>query len=303
MRLLRRRGCAAVRGRPFGRRVQEFFHFLERPGVEVLVFLRDAQHVPPRGKRMQVDVDVFQHRHAFLEDVVVEQHEAVVHRGAGRAQRVDEVDLAAAVGGQVFDQQHALTFGQQTFDLRVTAETLGLLAHVLHRHHQAVGQPCRERNASGFATGHGVDLLVADVAQDGGLGHFHQTTAHARIRDQLAAVDINGARPAGRENVRFLRVEVHCLHFQQHFGGRVGDRLAIEACHGRILRYERGEAGAGPDGAASEVAAPCRAGYAAGQWSAGRFLLRAWADILPELDPSEEAVVPGYRQRRPSWPG
>jgi hypothetical protein len=28
---------------------------------------------------------------------------------------------------------------------------------------------------------------------------------------------------------------VNCLHFQQHLGGRVGDRLAIEACHGRIL--------------------------------------------------------------------
>ncbi len=180
----------------------------------------------------------------------------MVHRRAGGAQRVDEVDLAAAVGGQVFHQQHALAFGQQTFDLRVTAETLRLLAHVLHRHHQAVGQPCRERDAGGFATGHRVDLLIADVAQDGGFSHFHQATAHARIRDQLAAVDINRARPAGRENVRFVRVEVHCLHFQQHLGGGVGDRLAIEACHGRILGCERGEAGAGPGGAASGV---CRA--------------------------------------------
>jgi hypothetical protein len=70
------------------------------------------------------------------------------------------------------------------------------------------------------------------------------------------------------------------LHFQQHLGGGVGDRLAIEACHGRILGCERGEAGAGPGGTASGVCRAMMGGaligkYTAGQWSAGRFLLRA----------------------------
>ena len=41
-------------------------------------------------------------------DAVEEDHEDVLDGGAGVAQRVAEVDLAAAVGGQVLDQQHAL---------------------------------------------------------------------------------------------------------------------------------------------------------------------------------------------------
>ncbi|CAD9227132.1 hypothetical protein BCEN4_630017 [Burkholderia cenocepacia] len=236
---------AAVRGRPFGRCVQEFLDFVERLRLEVAGRLRDAQHVPPRGERVQVDVDVLQDRHAFLEDVVVEQHEAVVHRRARGAQRVDEVDLAAAVGGQVFHQQHARAFFQMAFDLRVAAETLRLFTHVLHRHHHPVRDPGRERDAGRLAARHRVDLLEADVARDRRFRHFHQRTAHARIRDQLAAVDIDGACPAGREDERFFGIEVHRLHFEQDFGGRIRDRLTIVACHGHSLGDERG-AGAGP---------------------------------------------------------
>jgi hypothetical protein len=165
----------------------------------------------------------------------VKQHEAVIDARAGGAQRVNEVDLAAAVGGQVLDEQDARAFFQLPLDLRIAAEALRLFAHVLHRHHHAVGDPRGEGNAGRFTAGHGVDLLVADIAQDRRFGHFHECAAHARVGNQLAAVDVHGAGPPRGEDERLFGVEMHGLHFEQNLGGRIGDRLAIEACHGRIL--------------------------------------------------------------------
>src|SRR5229473_3579090 len=36
---------------------------------------------------------------------------------------------------------------------------------------------------------------------------------------------------------------MHGLDFEQHLGGGVGDRLAVEACHGRILGFLKGRLG------------------------------------------------------------
>jgi hypothetical protein len=99
---------------------------------------------------------------------------------AGLAQRVAEVDLAAAVGREVFHQEHALTRLEMAFDLGVAAETFRLLADVLHRQHQPVGHPRCERNARGLAADDGVELLKADVAQHRRSAEVDQGLAHPR---------------------------------------------------------------------------------------------------------------------------
>jgi hypothetical protein len=48
--------------------------------------------------------------------------------------------------------------------VRIAAEPFRLLAHILHRQHQAVRHPCGERNSRRLAAGHSVELLEADVA-------------------------------------------------------------------------------------------------------------------------------------------
>src|SRR5581483_3241740 len=110
---------------------------------------------------------------AFRIDVIEENHKAVRAPAASVADRLDEIDLAAAVGGQVLDQQHALAGIELALDLRIAAEAFGLLAHVLHRQMHAVGDPGGERNAGGFTARHRVDLAAADVAVDGGDGEIH----------------------------------------------------------------------------------------------------------------------------------
>src|SRR5579872_1602023 len=163
-RSLRRLGGAAMRLRPRGRILHELFHFPELAFVELAALLRRLEHVPPGGERVQGDAEIAQDFFAFGKDVVEEEDEAVLDHGAGLAQRLAEIDLAAPVGGHVFDQQHAVTLLEMALDLRVAAKTLRLLAHILHRQHQPIRHPGGKRDAGGFAAGDAVELLEADVA-------------------------------------------------------------------------------------------------------------------------------------------
>jgi len=74
---------------------------------------------------------------------------------------------------------------------------------------EAVGDPRRVGNARGLAAGDDVELLEAGVARQGRGGEVHQLRADARIEDQLAAVDVDGARPAGREDEGLVLGEQH----------------------------------------------------------------------------------------------
>src|SRR3546814_6779995 len=73
--------------------------------------------------------------------------------GAGPADGIDEVQLGAAVGGEVLHQQHAAALAKGAFDLGVAAEALGLLAHVEHRQAEPLGDPGGEGNAGRLAAG------------------------------------------------------------------------------------------------------------------------------------------------------
>src|SRR6185312_8161109 len=118
---------AAVRRRPLRRLGEEIAHFLQRLGVEVFALFRNLKRVPPCRQVMQLDAEVFQMAGALGEDVVIKHHEAVLDLRAGGAQRVAEIDLAAAVRGQILDEQRAGAGCEFALDLRIAAEALRLL--------------------------------------------------------------------------------------------------------------------------------------------------------------------------------
>src|SRR3954468_2622140 len=118
-------GClrhTAIDFRPAGGVVQELLDLGKLGRIELAAGLGELEHVPPRAQMMQLDVEVGEDLLAIRIDAVIEDDEDVLDRGAGGPQRIAEVDLAAAVGGQVFDQQHALAGFQVTLDLGVPAE-------------------------------------------------------------------------------------------------------------------------------------------------------------------------------------
>src|SRR3546814_13519504 len=57
------------------------------------------------------------------------------------------------LGREVLDQQHAAALRKIALDLGVAAEALRLLAHVEHRQAEPFGDPRREGDAGGLATG------------------------------------------------------------------------------------------------------------------------------------------------------
>src|SRR4029079_19080554 len=99
---------AAVRLRPAGRIVQELLDLAKLDRVELAACLGELEHVPPRAQMMQLDVEVGKDFFAVGIDAVIKDDENVLDDGAGRPQRVAEVDLTAAIRGQVLDQQDAL---------------------------------------------------------------------------------------------------------------------------------------------------------------------------------------------------
>src|SRR2546430_11396776 len=166
-------------------------------------------------------------------DVVVEIDEHVIDYGARIAQRLAEINLGAAVGGEVLDQQRARAFADVALDLRVAAEALGLLPHVLHRQRKALGDPGGIRDASRLAAGDDVELLEAYVARQGGGGEVNQLAANAWIEDELAAVDVDRARPAGGKNEGLIFEEQYRLDLEQHSGRDLGDERLVGEVHAR----------------------------------------------------------------------
>ena len=174
---------------------------------------------------MELYADAVHRLPALREDAVVEHHEGVVDLLAGLAQRLAERDLGAAVGGEVLDQDGAMAFRHRALDPGVAAKPFGLLADVEHRQHQPVGDPGRERDAGGLAARDRVEALIADLPQDGGGGVVHQLPAQARIGDQLAAVGVDRARPAGREDEGLFRAHMDRPDLEHHARDATADRV------------------------------------------------------------------------------
>ncbi len=142
---------AAVIGRPGERLMQEALDLDESLRGQVAIPPADLEDVPPGGEVMQANAGRLERFGRIREDVVVEDGEGVGDLGAGVADRLGELDLAAAVGGQVLDQEHARALLQRALDLGVAAEALRLLAHIEHGQRQPVGQPGGEGNAGRLA--------------------------------------------------------------------------------------------------------------------------------------------------------
>src|SRR5438034_3933230 len=222
-----------MRRRPLRRLVQELLDFGELPRFEVAVFLHYGEYVPPGGEVMQPHVEVGEDLLRLGIDVVVEIDEHVVDYGARIAQRLAEINLGAAVGGEVLDQQRARAFADVALDLRVAAEALGFLPHVLHWQRKALGDPGGIRDAGRLAAGDDVELLEAHVVRQGGGGEVNQLAANAWIEDELAAVDVDRARPAGGKNERLVFEKQYRLDLEQHPGRDLGDERLVGEVHAR----------------------------------------------------------------------
>src|SRR5262245_11500093 len=228
---------AAVRLRPAGRVVDEFLHLSQHLRLELSARPGDSQHVLPGGEGVQRDAEVAEDFLGLRINVVKENHEAVVALAARFAQRVDEVDLALAVGGEIFHQQDALAWNQLAVDLRAAAEAFRLLAHVLHRQVKAVGNPGRERNAGRLAARYGIDLVAADIALDGVNRKIHQGRADIRKRHQPARVVVNRAGPAAREDERLVAHEAYRARIEIHSRGQLGDGFWVKKLAGHRLTH------------------------------------------------------------------
>ncbi len=84
----------------------------------------DIENVLPGGERMQPDARSLHGRAGLREDVVLKQHEDVIHHQPRRASHLAEPQFRSAVGGQVLDQQNALAGFPDPFDMGLGAEPL-----------------------------------------------------------------------------------------------------------------------------------------------------------------------------------
>src|SRR6516165_7815262 len=140
---------------------------------------------------MQGDTKLAQDLLSLRKNVVEEKHEYVFDNCAGLAQH-----LAAAVSGHVLDQEHAIAGLDMALDLRIAAKALRLLAHILHRQHQAIRHPSGERNSGRLAAGDPVELFEANLAHQRRHAKINQLLANAWKGNKPSAVGIDRARPA-----------------------------------------------------------------------------------------------------------
>src|SRR5262249_18128181 len=127
------RRLAAMAGRPALGIVEESSYPGEVVARQAAKLLGGGQHVPPGGEPVQGHAELGQRGHALREDAVVEDHQGMLNAALALPDRLDEVDLAAAIGRQILDQQHALAGRHRALDLVAAAEALGLLADIEHR--------------------------------------------------------------------------------------------------------------------------------------------------------------------------
>src|SRR3954454_1383866 len=105
--------------RPARRVMHELFNLGELGGIELAARLGDRQYVPPGCKRMQRHAEIADDLPGLWGDVVEEEHQYMVDLRPGLAQCFAEIHLAAAIGGQILDQEHALSIVKMAFDLRI----------------------------------------------------------------------------------------------------------------------------------------------------------------------------------------
>src|SRR3546814_20853979 len=89
------------------------------------------------------------------------------------------------LGREVLDQQHAAALRKIALDLGVAAEALRLLAPVEHRQAEPFGDPRREGDAGGLATGDAVARLVAGLALNQRAGQVHEQIGRAARRETV----------------------------------------------------------------------------------------------------------------------
>ena len=140
--------------------------------------------------------------------VVIENRQHVLDVSAGRAQSACEVELAAAVGGEVVDQQHRKSIDIAALDLRVVADAERTLAHVAQRHVRVCRRARTRRECRRFPR-----LRPRRQACRQHCAHIAAASCVTAWRqcgfaDEDAAIDIDRARPACRQNKRLLPADM-----------------------------------------------------------------------------------------------
>src|SRR5215475_4665026 len=217
-----------MRFRPTGRIADELLDLGQHLRLEFSACFGNCQHVFPCRERVQRDTEIAEDFLALRVDVVEEDYETMVAITAGLAQCVDEVDFDFAVGGKILDQKHALAGKQLAFDLRAATKSFRFFAYILHRQVEAISHPGRERNSGGFSAGHRIDLFAPDIAFDRMNRKTHQGRAHVGKRHQPAGIVVDRARPAAREDERFVAHEADGTGVEVHPRGKFGDGFLVE---------------------------------------------------------------------------
>ena len=76
--------------------------------------------------------------------------------GTRGAHGLNKIQLAAAIGCQIFNKQNTLAFRNITFNPRITAKAFWLFADILHRKMGSLGKPRGKWDTSCLATRQGI---------------------------------------------------------------------------------------------------------------------------------------------------
>src|SRR3546814_11829457 len=116
-----------------------------------------------------------------------------------------EIELAAAIRGEVVHQQHAQALDRPALDLGVAAEAERALADVAQRQPCRLGEPGRERNSGRLGASDGIETAFRKAGPYMANGQIDDGAAQFRLAEQPAAIDLDRARPAGGQREANVR--------------------------------------------------------------------------------------------------
>lgn len=190
---------------PTGGIFEILFHRLPCRGRHLPLCLAHLESGAAVHHRVQGDAVLGQQSGAAL--LAVEKDQGVVNLGLGGGEGVEEAELAAAVGDQVFHQKYLAARFEVALHLGGEAVALGLLAHVDHRLAEGGSEVGREGDARGFATGDGIGAEIAVLEEQAGGGD--EELHGDRIGDHPPAVHVDRTVVAGGQAEGLLRLHAH----------------------------------------------------------------------------------------------
>ena len=129
---------------------------------------------------MQLDTNLGQTIGRVGENIIIENDKGMRDFSTGGAQGLNKIQLAATIGGQIFNQQDSLAVFNVALNSGIAAKAFWFFPHILHGKMRALGKPCGKRNASGFATSQRIQRLIANIIQNHRCAIIHHGRPHPR---------------------------------------------------------------------------------------------------------------------------